>query len=634
MIYVNAGTLSLKKSIPTTWILLFALATATVVFAGFALFRGNLSPFRVPTSEIEIVSSQSSEPSEIPLRSPSQVASQSPEQVPSRQPSQVPTVAGGLPGVVKDLGQVGSLSQGSRIEIALEGPAADGTNQIVNPFKIQVDVSFSGPGGQEYRVPAFFDGDGAGGMQGNIWKVRFRPEIPGLWNFVSYSPEVELAGYGGRFEVTPLVEVTTDPPQLADDFGVLGTLKYAGGYYLRFNNGDYWIKSGVDDPENFLGKAIGDWSAKKAAVDYLSSKGVNSIYIITNNIDGDRQDTWPWVGETQDEAKANSNTFDVAKLQLWEDLFTYIQDKGIVLHIVLTDDSAWHDFNHELYYREMVARFGHHPGIIWNIGEEANEIYSDLEQIDLAGMLKEIDPYEHPVVVHRLAVWPFFGNVNFDATSIQPIDGGKDFTTTELGDQNGVTIIHRERGAAVGRPIPIMIDELPRVTQVTEATRIKMRSKVLYPIYFGGGNFELHFNDIFGEGGSVSFKDLAPMLEDMRRVREFLETLPFHSMEPCEGVVSGRGSHCFGKHGEVYAIYLPTGGSIDVNLPRGGSKYNVSWFDPRSGGVHVLGKVSGGDQRSFSAPDAQDWVLLLQSSLGVPGGGLTYFLPFVSRNKY
>jgi hypothetical protein len=59
-------------------------------------------------------------------------------------------------------------------------------------------------------------------------------------------------------------------------------------------NGTYWIKAGIDDPENFIGNALGDWDAKKSAIDYLSSKGVNSVYIITNNIDGDRNDTWPW----------------------------------------------------------------------------------------------------------------------------------------------------------------------------------------------------------------------------------------------------------------------------------------------------------------------------------------------------
>jgi hypothetical protein len=623
----------MKKSISTDSFLIIYLAIVAIIIIGCTLMPVETIPTLTPLVERGASPSPAGSLTEALVQSPSQTVTQPLEQSSPPQPAQSPTLAGGWPGVVQDLGHIGTYPQNSKIEITLEGPVSDGNNQTANPFKIEVDVTFSGPGGQEFRVPAFFDGDGSGGLQGNVWKVRFRPETPGSWNFVSSSQEVQLTGYGGQFEVAPLVKDVSDPQGPADDFSILGTLRYTDEYYLRFNNGDYWIKSGVDDPENFLGKAIGDWNAKKAAVDYLSSKGINSIYIITNNIDGDRKDTWPWVGKTQEEAKANSDTFDVAKLQLWEDIFTYIQDKGIVMHIVLADDSAWHDFNHELYYREMVARFGHHPGIIWNIGEEANEIYSNQEQIGLAGMLQGLDPYDHPVAVHRLPFWPFFGNKNFDAASIQPVEGGKDFTTTELGDQNHVVIAHRERAAEEKRPIPIMIDELPRVTEVTEATRLKMRSEVLYPIYFGGGNFELHFYDIFGEGGSVSFQDLAPMLDDMRLVREFLETLPFNSMAPCEGMVSGADSYCFGKPGEIYSIYLPGGGSVEVYLPGGETKYNVFWFDPRTGEKHSKGSVMGG-LRSFSAPDAQDWVLLLHSPTGAPGGGLTCFLPFISSIRY
>ncbi len=645
MILTKTGTIPLKRTKPNDWIIVIALIAVIVMFAGLTLLRGEFTPTLTPTIGDNTVQmpggvisvEPSGEPSNTMFQTPrqmaSQAASQVPAEVPSQQPSQSPIDAKPLPVVVNDLGQVGTYAQGSRVEIVLEGPLADGTNHTANPFRLPVDVIFSGPDGQVYQVPAFFDGDGAGGMQGTVWKVRFRPDAPGEWKFVSTSSETKLAGYGGQFEVTPIANTQGVPNQSTDDFNVLGTLRYDGGYYLRFSNGEYWIKAGIDDPENFLGDAIGDWDAKKAAVDYLSSKGVNSIYIITMNIDGDRKDTWPWVGETQQEAKANSDTFDVAKLQQWEDLFTYIQSKGIVLHIVLTDDSAWDGFNHDLYYREMVARFGHHPALIWNIGEEANEIYTNQEQIDLAGKMKNLDTYDHPVAVHRLPIWPFFGNGNFDTTSIQPIDGGKDFTRTELGDQNGGVILHRERSASAGRPIPIMIDELPRVTQVTEATRLKMRSKVLYPIYFGGGNFELHFYDVYGQGGTLSFQDLAPMLDDMRRVRELIETLPFHAMQPCDGLVSGSGTYCFGRHGIVYAIYLPTGGSISVDLPGANTTYNVSWFDPRTGERHNVNQVMGGAEHSFHAPDSQDWVLILQNPTGIAEGGLTYFLPFVSANS-
>jgi hypothetical protein len=73
----------------------------------------------------------------------------------------------------------------------------------------------------------------------------------------------------------------------------MGPWEYAGGHYFKFRNGNYWLKGGIDDPEAFLGKAFGDWNGKKRAIDYLVSQGVNSIYFVTNNIDGDGQDTWP-----------------------------------------------------------------------------------------------------------------------------------------------------------------------------------------------------------------------------------------------------------------------------------------------------------------------------------------------------
>jgi hypothetical protein len=120
------------------------------------------------------------------------------------------------------------------------------------------------------------------------------------------------------------------------------------------------------------------------------------------------------------------------------------------------------------------------------------------------------------------------------------------------------------------------------------------------------------------------------MLDDMRRVRELLETLPFNIMQPCEGVVSGRGSYCLGKSGYAFAIYLPTGGSIQVDLPGTGTNYNAYWFDPRTGAKKNINQVMGGSEHLFNAPDSQDWTLILQSPSGVPGGGLTFFLPLLS----
>ena len=513
----------------------------------------------------------------------------------------------------KNLGSLGSFQQDSKIEITLSPEEAGALSSSGNPFEIGVNVAFTGPSGQTYVVPAFFDGDGAGGQEGNVWKVRFFAESPGEWTFQSKSDVSQLDGFTGEFEVEEAAGCQAGASSGAQSLACLGTLQYAGGHYLRFKNGDYWIKGGVDDPENFLGDAFGSWNAKKDAVDFLSSKGVNSIYVITNNIDGDRNDTWPWLGDTPGEAKQNSNEFDVARLQLWEDFFTYAESKGVVLNIILNDDSAWNGYNHDLYFKEMVARFGHHPGLIWNLGEEANEIYTDQEQINLAKKLRSLDSYGHPITVHRVDPWPFLGDPNFDLTSLQPMNGALDFSTANIRDQNGVVITHREESAAACRPIAVMIDELPGVETVNDSTRYKMRSAVLYPIFFGGGSFELHYRDAYGPGGNVTIQDLAPMLEDMTRARQFVENLPFNEMRPCNELLSNDDQYCFGKGGDVYTIYLPQGGQVTIDLSGVGGNFDGSWFDPRTGATSDAGSITGGGSRSLTPSGGQDWVLLLDN---------------------
>ena len=526
-----------------------------------------------------------------------------------------------------NLGSVGTFHKWSMVEISFSGPESVGFGPDSTPSKIEVDVTFQSPDGNLFIVPAFYDGDGSGGMDGNIWKVRFNPDSTGDWRFDVSSSDIQLNSYAGGFEVLSSAECD-DPNNLSLDLNCFGRLEYVGGHYLKFQNGDYWIKGGVDDPENFIGKAFGDWEAKKAAIDFLSSKGVNSIYVITNNIDGDRNDTWPWVGDTPQQAKANSDSFNFAKLQEWEDFFSYVQSKGIVLHIILNDDSAWTGYDHDLYLREMIARFGHHPGLIWNVGEEANEVYSTGEQESLARKIQQIDSYNHPVTVHRKSPWPFTGNKFFDLTSIQIGDGSKDFTTARLSDYNSIVTDHREKSTGVCHSIPVMIDETPRITLVNNETQTKLRTKVLYPIFFGGGNYELHYQDAYGQDGSVTIQNLEPMLVDMYRARQFIESLPFSEMKPCNGLLTSQNNYCFGKSGEVYAIYFPAGGSDSVDLSKVQGNFDVYWFNPRNGDKTQMSSVTGGGKRAFTTPDNKDWVLHLEN----PQGQVQGSQPFQNGN--
>ena len=62
--------------------------------------------------------------------------------------------------------------------------------------------------------------------------------------------------------------------------------------YLKFRDGPYWLKAGCDDPENFLGRYrhYNSLEKRKRAIDYLASRGINSLYIMTHNLEGDDKD--------------------------------------------------------------------------------------------------------------------------------------------------------------------------------------------------------------------------------------------------------------------------------------------------------------------------------------------------------
>lgn len=93
----------------------------------------------------------------------------------------------------------------SRFELTLAG-SKDG-----NPF---VDVEFGAVFKnqiREIRVTGFHDGDG-------IYKVRFMPDEPGRWQYVTFSNIPGLDKKNGEFTCTPALSGKHGPVRVADQF--------------------------------------------------------------------------------------------------------------------------------------------------------------------------------------------------------------------------------------------------------------------------------------------------------------------------------------------------------------------------------------------------------------------------------
>ena len=92
--------------------------------------------------------------------------------------------------------------------------------------------------------------------------------------------------------------------------------------------------------------------------------------------------------------------------------------------------------------------------------------------------------------------------------------------------------------------------------------------------------------------------------------RAFIESIPFWEMHPRNDLVPAGTAFCLARPGHTYALDLPKGGTVTVELDPN-VQYTAAWWDPangRNGKFQNPARVPGGP-RQFTAPKAGDWPL-------------------------
>ena len=90
-------------------------------------------------------------------------------------------------------------------------------------------------------------------------------------------------------------------------------------------------------------------------------------------------------------------------------------------------------------------------------------------------------------------------------------------------------------------------------------------------------------------------------------------------MEPDNNLTTNSRDYVLALAGDTYAIYLPFGGTTQLDLRGERGAFEVRWFNPRSGGALQRGSVnivSGGGTVSIGSPpnsQSSDWVALVQT---------------------
>lgn len=392
------------------------------------------------------------------------------------------------------------------------------------------------------------------------------------------------------------------------------------------------------------------------ALSYLAGKGCNAFSFLSYNAGGDGDNVWPFV-ERNDKLH-----YDCSKLDQWQIVFDHAQQLGLYLHFKLQeteidDDRRGHDADkgdgkvstsldggdlgveRKLYCRELIARFAHELALNWNLGEENTQ--SPEQQRAMAQYIHDTDPYDHLVVVHTFPNWQ---------DRVYPELLGDRSVLTGASLQNSWSAAHQRtlkwvtESAKAGRPWVVSNDEqnpadmgVPpdpgyeghsgeAIQNGKPYTLHDVRKATLWgTIMAGGGGVEYYF------GYKLPQNDLA--CEDLRSrdkswdycriALDFFRDykISFWEMTSADVLVGNAGNdnskYCLAKPGSAYLVYLPDGGTTELDLSGAPGTYSVQWFDPRHGGLLQQGsvtKVQGGGKVALGLPpkdETSDWLIVL-----------------------
>jgi hypothetical protein len=571
----------------------------------------------------------------------------------------------------------GELMVWRKVTLTFDGPATGETTDP-NPFlTFRLNVVFTHKNsGRKFLVPGYYAADGhaadSSADRGNKWRVHFVPHAAGGWsyevsfrkgNYISVSEKVNAgksAGfmdreYGG-FDVVPSGRSGLDHREE-------GMLEHVGKRYLRFaGSGEYFLKCGADAPENLLACAdfdgdfktdgygdeyiktwephVMDWKEKDptwrdgkgkgiiGALNYLAGKGMNAISFLTMNIQGDDKNVFPYTHYGERER------FDVSKLDQWEIVFDHADGRGLFLHFKTQEaenqgllDGGGLGVHRKLYYRELIARFGHHRALNWNIGEENGEGANNPEtppqgtsaRLAVARYFHDHDPYKHPIVVHNGAS---FNDLltpasKYTGVSIQyPILDGHKWTLAWLkkSEAAGIawTVCHDEQGSADDGVLP---------DASTKDDHAAARIGTLWGnLMAGGAGVEYYFGYKHPHSDLTcqDFRSRDRLWDQSRYALDFFRknAIPFWEMTCDDGLSSNKDDYCFFAAGRVYVVYMKKGGTTELDLKGTAGRFEAKWYDPRNS-VFTGSPwfVEGGGMVELGPPPRDtslDWVLLLR----------------------
>jgi len=489
-----------------------------------------------------------------------------------------------------------------------------------NPFK---DVTLSGTfategHSQSWNVEGFCDS-----VDGSIFRIRFMPVKPGIYQ------------YSVRFKQGTFEKVTEGSIQAVDGHrrGMLGVdprypwhfLWQGTGEHFFFNGTTaYWLVAWRD--EHVIQYSIERLHRLKINRMRVSLSGRTNVFYGEPVMVGKNWSVLfltPWPAEHPNDFTHPGDDyshFDVSYWQKFERMLRFARERDMNISLVLQmGDSkvyplAGSDDEHR-FIRYAVARFAAFSNITWDLGDDLDLFRDEKWTHETGTLLHQWDPYQHLETSHptqnihqdRASEW--FGFTSYQEWS---------------RDQHRLLLESRRLQEQTGRIIPQTNEEYgyedhyPLWAAPGSDSADVLRRAAWDIVMAGGyqtaGETARRGTNIWPDtgGGWMNGRgdDTMTMFLGYGHIVDFMTSFEWWKSNPHDELVN-HGAYCLADPGKTYAIYLPHGGQVTIQLQ--GGAYQAYWFRAMTGQILPLLPVEGSSWTSPDAPDTNDWALLLEA---------------------
>jgi hypothetical protein len=524
--------------------------------------------------------------------------------------------------------------------------SSSGTVSIANTPRINVRANATGVGSVVFT-------DGSRTQIENTASYAYKGDVRGIYN--PWSPTAgtynitatTYSGAGGTGTVdatatlTLTITTSTTPPGQYTGKLMVDPDDVHHFVYDRDNNNDGKrdpaYLAGVGGPEGFLYESA---TRKQIIVNRLLKSAnlntpVNGIYFHATRAfggDGNSFET-PFVNNADPKSGLDPN-----KMSSWRITLKQLNDAGIILWFNLLDDHAvpygckFND-DYKKFAQDIVNQFKDLKHLIWVTQEEYRWVDgsqkgcpvadSDARQAGLAAAIRAVDPI-HPIATHHMngQAFNFASNQNIrvfgQQTSVRTPEAMHDKAGFQ-GWGNWVYVMAEDHSWHLDLIDDELFDGSGRslMRRSNWATAMSGGYVMMYNSFECGNAARLCNN------GPTDSDPTDDMLDDLRRLKQFMESTQFNRMTPLFGNNAALTNAKLDSTKYILAnssagLYILYG---DTNTSKLGVKgapqgnYELKWFDPITGNtISQTGTVGTDGNASFVKPNGigSEAVLYLQ----------------------